>query len=390
VQALQIVGNTLYIGGSFANGAGIPSADFLLACDLTTGAPRSTVPSETGAFTGGIAALTADGNGVLYAGGSFSNLTGIPAADEVAAYSGGTWHAMGSVPGPAAGAVQGGRVRSLAASGTDVYVAADAINIDNIPQADHIAKWNGSAWSAMGANTAGTNGWFDSYAFIYSMVTSGPLVFVAGSFQNANGIAAADDIAYFDGHKWRPLGSDGAGNGPLNADVSALAIYGSGLCAGGSFTNVGGDGLADFVAWHTFYRPDARIGDHPAGHFVGNNVYDFWAAGESMTVSLQRGQSRTLYVDFQNDGLKEDEFVIDHEAGSHGFTVTYFWEGYPLGELPFVVGPVAPHAHVQLKMVIKASVSATTFDGFVRVKSNKATNFYLWDAVEVIVHATAP
>ena len=43
VAALQIVGNTLYIGGSFQDGAGIPAADFLLACDLTTGAPSATV-----------------------------------------------------------------------------------------------------------------------------------------------------------------------------------------------------------------------------------------------------------------------------------------------------------------------------------------------------------
>ena len=43
VFALQIIGSTLYIGGAFANGAGIASADFLLACDLNTGAPRSTV-----------------------------------------------------------------------------------------------------------------------------------------------------------------------------------------------------------------------------------------------------------------------------------------------------------------------------------------------------------
>ncbi|MDQ1602546.1 MAG: hypothetical protein QOE01_391, partial [Actinomycetota bacterium] len=37
VNALQIIGNTLYVGGAFANGAGIDSADYLLACDLTTG-----------------------------------------------------------------------------------------------------------------------------------------------------------------------------------------------------------------------------------------------------------------------------------------------------------------------------------------------------------------
>src|SRR5688572_31613803 len=39
VHALQIIGNTLYIGGSFQNAAGIASADYLVACDLATGNP---------------------------------------------------------------------------------------------------------------------------------------------------------------------------------------------------------------------------------------------------------------------------------------------------------------------------------------------------------------
>ena len=33
------------------------------------------------------------------------------------------------------------------------------------------------------------------------MTTAGSPVFVAGSFQNANGVATADDIAYFDGRR---------------------------------------------------------------------------------------------------------------------------------------------------------------------------------------------
>ncbi len=96
VFSLQIIGNTLYIGGAFANGAGIPSADYLLACDLTTGAPHSTVPND-GDMNGSVNAMTADSNGTLYAGGTFINVMGIPEADHVAYYNG-TWHAMGSGP----------------------------------------------------------------------------------------------------------------------------------------------------------------------------------------------------------------------------------------------------------------------------------------------------
>src|SRR5205823_764847 len=148
-----------------------------------------------GDFNSGVYALTADGNGTLYAGGLFINLTGIPEADHVAYYDNTGWHAMGSGPGPAFGAVTG-IVRSLTANGTDVYIGTDSKDVASLPLADNVARWNGSAWSAVGSNTAGTDGWFPASCFIYAMTTSGSLIFATGSFQNANGDALADQIAY--------------------------------------------------------------------------------------------------------------------------------------------------------------------------------------------------
>ena len=158
-------------------------------------------------------ALAADSNGTLYAGGGFSNVMGIPQADNIAAYSGGSWHALGSGGGPGGGPVDG-YVRSLTAHGTDLYVGTDAKDVAGIAQADHVARWNGSAWSAVGSSANGKDGWFPATAFIYAMTTVGPRVFAAGSFQNAGGDPRADQIAYFDGTAWHALGSNGAGNGP--------------------------------------------------------------------------------------------------------------------------------------------------------------------------------
>jgi hypothetical protein len=97
VDALQIIGNTLYVGGSYQDGAGIDAADYLLACDLTTGASSATVDND-GDFEGAVYALAADSNGTLYAGGQFINLDQIEAADHVAAFDGTSWHAMGTGP----------------------------------------------------------------------------------------------------------------------------------------------------------------------------------------------------------------------------------------------------------------------------------------------------
>jgi hypothetical protein len=250
VLALQIIGSTLYVGGAFQNGAGIATADYLVACDLSTGAASSTVTVD-GDFSGAVYALTADSSGALYAGGGFINLARIPAADKVAYFAGGTWHAMGSGPSPGLGAVDD-FVRSLTSDGRNVYIGTDAKNVAGLAQADHVARWNGSDWSAVGSNTSGGDGWFPASTTIDAMATSGSRVFASGSFQNANGDPLADFVAWYDGSAWHPVGSNGAGNGALNGFTGALATSGTRFYAGGTFTNAGGNPLARFLASFAF------------------------------------------------------------------------------------------------------------------------------------------
>jgi hypothetical protein len=249
VTSLQIIGQMLYVGGAFQNGAGIASADYLLACDLATGASRSTVIDPAHPFAGPVYALTADSNGTLYAGGGFSNLENIAAADNVAYRpSGGTWQPMGAGSGSCGCAVTT-FVRGLTAVGTDVYVGTDANDIAGIPQADHVARWNGSAWSALGADSGGGNGWLPTTGTSINALTGdGSNLFVTGTFQNANGDARADNVAFFDGTDWHPVGSDGAGNGPWIGNGLALALVDRQLYAAGNFTSAGGDPQAHSAA----------------------------------------------------------------------------------------------------------------------------------------------
>jgi hypothetical protein len=242
VTSLQIVDDTLYVGGEFQNGAGIEDADYLLACALADGASSPTVtPGHP--FDGPVYALTADGGGTLYAGGGFIDLEGDDDADKVAYLPpGGTWQPMG-----ADGAVTD-FVRGLTAVGTDVYIGTDANDIAGIARADHVAKWDGTAWSALGSDTAGTNGWFSTNTSINALAGSGSNLFVTGTFLDANGEARADHVAFFDGTDWHPVGSDGAGNGPWSGNGLALALVDRLLYAAGSFTSAGGDGQAHSVA----------------------------------------------------------------------------------------------------------------------------------------------
>jgi hypothetical protein len=59
---------------------------------------------------------------------------------------------------------------------------------------------------------------------------------------------AADNVAWFDGTAWHPVGSSGAGNGPWIGEGSALAFGDRLLYAAGNFTSAGGDTQAQSAA----------------------------------------------------------------------------------------------------------------------------------------------
>ena len=319
VNALQIIGPTLYVGGTFQNANGIPAADYLVACNMTTGAMTPLVDGG-GDFTGPINDLAATTDGKLYAGGNFANLDGVTDADRVAWYDG-SWHGLG-------GTDIGGIVRSLHASGTDVYVASDGLNIGGNPRADHLVKWNGTSYSSVGSDYTGTNGYFPTSAYINEMTSFGSLLFASGDWQNAKGQPEGDMLAYFDGGIWRPLGSNGAGNGALNGNTEALAIFGGQVYAGGGVTAVGGDPKAMFAASRSLVLPDAVIRTS-SGNYVGTDIYNGTAAGQTKTIAIPRGTSKTFRVVIWNDGLVSTAFTLKGTTAGSGYTFKFIedWSG---------------------------------------------------------------
>jgi hypothetical protein len=249
VNALQIVGNTLYVGGSFGDwgGAGPNARDYLIACDLTSGTSSAMVATD-GDATGAILALAVDSNGDLYAGGNFGNWAGIATADYVVKFD-----LPSNTPSGTAGGIDSTGVDSLATIGTDLYVGTDDVDVGGIAQADAVVRWNGTAWSALGSNTATTNGYFGGLSFtpdVQALTTSGSTVFASGNWINANGDPLSDDIASFNGASWNHVGSNGALNdGPFSANLNrGLVVYDGNLIAGGNFADAGGDPLADSIA----------------------------------------------------------------------------------------------------------------------------------------------
>ncbi|SPE54289.1 exported hypothetical protein [Verrucomicrobia bacterium] len=156
----------------------------------------------------------------LYAGGQFTTAGGVP-ANNIAKWDGSAWLALGSG--------KDNDVYALAVSGTNIYAGGDFYK--------GIAKWNGSAWSALGSG-------MDNQ--VNALAVSGMSLYAGGPFTTAGGLTV-NGIAKWDGSAWSALGSGMIHPGTDFGYVVALAVSGTNLYAGGWFTNAGGV-MANYIA----------------------------------------------------------------------------------------------------------------------------------------------
>jgi hypothetical protein len=126
-------------------------------------------------------------------------------------------------------------VYALAVSGTNLYAGGLFTTAGGAP-ANHLAKWDGSAWSALGS---GVGGFY--LTFVYALAVSGTDLYAGGQFINAGGVPA-NYIAKWDGSTWSALGSG------MDNDVYALAADGLGhLFVGGGFL-LAGTNVSPYIA----------------------------------------------------------------------------------------------------------------------------------------------
>jgi hypothetical protein len=195
-----------------------------------------------------------DGSGeALYVGGDFSVSLGSTVANRIAKWNGSAWSAVGSpaaVPPPAqAQAGVNGPVRALATyddgSGEALYVGGLFSTADGSTVVSNIARWDGASWSALGS---GTNGQVWSLARFDADFDGpiDPVLAAGGDFITAGGVTV-NRIGTWDGTAWAGLGSG------ANASVRALAQLDKGtdaaLGAGGDFTVIGGINANRIAYW---------------------------------------------------------------------------------------------------------------------------------------------
>ena len=93
----------------------------------------------------------------------------------------------------------------LKVSNTEVYVVGCFTNFAGVAEADYVAKWNGTSWTALGASG-------DINAIVHDVVVYKGDIHIAGEFTNAGGDVAADMVAKWNGSAWVGLPVTGGSN----------------------------------------------------------------------------------------------------------------------------------------------------------------------------------
>ena len=300
-------GGNIYIGGDFTMVGGVPANHIAKwnGVEWTALGDGSNLDSNgTNDTVFAIAVVGTD----VYVGGVFTEVrkdaaNAVPAS-HIAKWDGNNWSALGDGSNAASNGVasgQGGVVSAIAAAGGYIYVGGtfnDAhTSAGNFVMATHIARWNGSAWSALGDNSTRFNGAGGS---VYAITASGNGVYVGGTFgivrNSLTDYAEANNIAYWDGSAWSALGgsatnANGVGGG--GDAVLAITVSGSNVYVGGNFGNaqwgpngaqhirVSGIVRWDGSSWHPFGADGTNPFETP-GTFggavfgivvIGNDIY---------------------------------------------------------------------------------------------------------------------
>ena len=232
VNALAVSGGDLYVGGVFTSAGGIAATNIAKWNGSTWSALGFGMNSN-------VFALAVSG-GDLYAGGWFTTAGGT-AATNIAKWNGSSWSALGTgtSASPDFQHPYGGAVNALAVSGNDLYAGGWFTTVGGTA-ATNVAKWNGTSWSSLGS------GMNDE---VRALAVSGTDLYAGGNFTRSGGIAATN-VAKWNGSSWSSLGSGMGRFDSYSPTVSALAVSGGDLYAGGSFQIAGGMAANDIAKWN--------------------------------------------------------------------------------------------------------------------------------------------
>lgn len=213
VNAIAKYNNMIIVGGFFTK-AGTIDANNIAAWDGSSWFALGSGVNDT------VFALSVF-NGNLIAGGKFITAGGNQ-VNYISRWNGSTWSSLGSGMNNA--------VLTLAVYSGKLIAGGRFTNMGN-----YISSWDGSNWSTLGSGMNNE---------VYTLsAPSGGFCYAGGKFTSAGG-SSANRIARWNGSIWSSLGTG------MNDNVYALTTYGGYIVAGGSFTQAGGNGINYLAEWN--------------------------------------------------------------------------------------------------------------------------------------------
>lgn len=305
VRVMAIDGqNNMYVGGSFTT-IGNLSANHLARWDGSSWSVLGTDSGDRGnGVDGPVYSLAIDSSDNLYVGGDFQNTFTDSAASSYAAnrivmWNGSSWLRLGTDNGVVGNGVNAAVWALSVDSNDNVAVGGQFINAYNANgnnvSANHVALWNGSTWTALGANSGSSgNGVND---FVRALAWDDTELFVGGDFatayNNSSSSVSASHVAQWNGSSWAAL------SGGLNNDVYALLVHGSDLYVGGNFLLADGADANRIAKWDGAVWSTLGSGSGLAGNGVDGNVYAL-AVSENGQSLLAGGAFNTAYNNVGN------------------------------------------------------------------------------------------
>jgi trimeric autotransporter adhesin len=296
IADMALSGTTLYAVGDFKK-AGTASAKHIAKWN---GSTWSRVGSgvgpekvdEWGAEEGDLYAIAVVGTNI-YVGGNFNRIDGVD-ANGIARWDGAKWNAIGD-------GVQNensfdpifvsGEVYTIVPDGGKLYIGG-RFELAGGAQASSIAVLNGSTWSTLGAGMVDDDS-FDPAGSVRAIAISGGTIYAGGNFDRAGG-QLAENIAKWNGSAWSALDS-GLGvefEDSFDQPVRAIVVSGANVYAGGEFETAGGEVAKYFAnwngsAWSAVGVPDAdmvfTLALGPGGVYVGGQ---FITAGDKLANNI--------------------------------------------------------------------------------------------------------
>jgi hypothetical protein len=211
ITTVAWIGTDLYVGGAFSSVDGISGTSGIARWD---GSQWHALGS--GLSDGNVSVIYADGND-LYVGGSFRRAGNLQTL-AIARWDGSQWHALGD---GLSGETSTARAQVLAITKLwdGSLVAGGDFARSGSQRISNLARWNGTAWEALG----------DPDGTVTALLVDGQRLYVSGGFETI-GNQQILLVAWWDGSGWHPMGGD-----QINGTAMALARFGDGILAGGSF-----------------------------------------------------------------------------------------------------------------------------------------------------------